>query len=158
MIAFSWTFSDIWPQLPTCLTPAFSSGRGLDLLWAVIDQWAAPCIVRSDRRTWSWDVILAALYLLIDLDTSGVSMLSFEHLGRWERNEKPGSAVRPDAQRRKANCISRTTAPTWLPVCSRQVKQHRTVSFCSESPPVFSQQDKFSTWIVQFVLFMYVPF
>lgn len=140
------------------LTPAFSSGRGLDLLWAVIDQWAAPCIVRSDRRTWSWDVILAALYQLIDLDISGVSMLSFEHQAGEREMKNQVSAVRPDAQRRKANCINRTTAPTWLPVCSRQVKQRRTVSFCSESPPVFSQQDQFSTWVVQFVPFMHVPF
>lgn len=158
MMAFSWTFFWHLASAAHMLTPAFSSSRGLDLLWAAIDQWAAPCIVRSDRRTWSWDVILAALYQLIDLDLSGVSMLLFEHPGRGERNERPGSAVRPDAQGRKANCISRTTAPTWLPVCSRQVKQRRTLSFCSESLPVFSQQDKFSTWIVQFVPFMYVPF
>lgn len=74
--------------------------------------------------------------------------------GQGERNEKPGSAVRPDAQRRKANCINRTTVPTLLPVCSRQVKQRCTVSFCNESPSVFTQKDKFSTWIVQFVPFM----
>lgn len=127
------------------LTPAFSSSRGLDLLWAVIDQWAAPCIVRSDRRTWSWDVILAALYLLIDLDISGVSMLSFEHPGRGERNEEPGSALRPDAQRRKANCINRTTAATWCLCAAARwngvVLYPSTVSHCrclvsrTNSPP-----------------------